>query len=494
MSSALSAVTYTFVYTNSKPGRPVALPSSNYIPGLEEPHDPDYVPEPIYPEYIPLEDEPVLLAKEQPLPHVVSLTAESPGDDDDDDSSEDDADDDDDDKDEEDKEEEEEHLALADSANVVPTFEPVSSPEGKEPITPLPSTDTTTTRARITVRLQAFTSIPQEVEVKRLQAIPTPPPSPLTSLSPPSVGERLARCMAPSAHSSPPVVPLLLLPSSGCPTQIQALRPSGSQGINYGFVNTLDAEARRRGIREVGYSIRDAWVDLAEVVLKIAPITLGEVHTRVTELAELHEHDTQDLYALLEDAQDSRTRISQRVTTDSQRVDLLMEDRISHQETILIVEEEAYVAREAWHIGRSNSCRVLLSRHNTRQIMAHVTRQGPNIPPNNTNPNNMTPGSVQAMIDQALLQNSTNGHESHSSHGDNRRNVQIACPCFYADFMKCQPLNFNGTKRVVGLTRWIEKVESVFNISSCAIENQVKFAICTMLGAALTWWNGHIRS
>ncbi|GKC62295.1 putative reverse transcriptase domain-containing protein [Tanacetum coccineum] len=65
----------------------------------------------------------------------------------------------------------------------------------------------------------------------------------------------------------------------------------------------------------------------------------------------------------------------------------------------------------------------------------------------------MTPESVQAMIDQALLRNSTNGDGSHSSHGDNRRNVQIARPCFYADFMKCQPLNFKGTEGVVGLTR-----------------------------------------
>ncbi|GJT28546.1 hypothetical protein Tco_0908821 [Tanacetum coccineum] len=38
---------------------------------------------------------------------------------------------------------------------------------------------------------------------------------------------------------------------------------------------------------------------------EIAPVTLGEVNTRVTELAELHEHDTHDLYALLEDAQDN---------------------------------------------------------------------------------------------------------------------------------------------------------------------------------------------
>ncbi|GJY74785.1 putative reverse transcriptase domain-containing protein [Tanacetum coccineum] len=126
--------------------------------------------------------------------------------------------------------------------------------------------------------------------------------------------------------------------------------------------------------------------------------------------------------------------------------------------------------------------------------MAPATRRGPNTTPNNTNPNNMTPESVQAMIDQALLRNSTNGDGSHSSHEDNRRNVQTARPCFYADFMKCQPLNFKGTEGVVGLTRWIEKMESVFNISGCAIENQVKFATCTLLGAALTWWNGQIRT
>nr|GEX84542.1 putative reverse transcriptase domain-containing protein [Tanacetum cinerariifolium] len=92
--------------------------------------------------------------------------------------------------------------------------------------------------------------------------------------------------------------------------------------------------------------------------------------------------------------------------------------------------------------------------------------------PNNTNPNNMTPESVQVMIDQALLRNSTNEDGSHSSHEDNRRNVQTVRPCFYADFMKCQPLNFKGTEGVVCLTRWIKKMESVFQISGCAVENQ----------------------
>ncbi|GKD88338.1 hypothetical protein Tco_1363845, partial [Tanacetum coccineum] len=100
-------------------------------------------------------------------------------------------------------------------------------------------------------------------------------------------------------------------------------------------------------IRDVGYGIRDTWVDPAEAVPEIAPMTVGEVNTRVVELAELHERDTQDLYALLEDAQDGRSRISQRVDMNSQQVDLLMGDRMTLQETIWMVEEEAYASREA---------------------------------------------------------------------------------------------------------------------------------------------------
>nr|GEX83360.1 hypothetical protein [Tanacetum cinerariifolium] len=51
-----------------------------------------------------------------------------------------------------------------------------------------------------------------------------------------------------------------------------------------------------------------------------------------------------------------------------------------------------------------------------------------------------------------------------------------------------------GTEGVIGLSRWFEKMESVFYISGCAVENQVKFATYTMLDAALTWWNGHLRT
>ncbi|GJT35259.1 hypothetical protein Tco_0925678 [Tanacetum coccineum] len=481
MSSASSAVTYTSVYTDSEPGRvfwgadeeisdggiprvivlgydglpmqPVAPPSPDYIPGPEDPqtppvpqdederepmfiqaHDPDYVPEPIYPEYIPLEDEHELPAEEQPLPPVDSPTAESPGyvtesdpeedpeeyeddetedgpvdypmdggddgDDDDDNSSRDDADD----EDDEEDEEEEEHLAPADSVVVVPTDEHVSPPEGIKPVIPPPSTDITI-GARITVRPQASISLPPEVEVERLLAMTTPSH---ISLSPPSAGERLARCMAPLAHSSPPPVPSPLLPSSGCPTQIQTLRiestqplidavtaslpspplpplpplppslyipppvdrmdaipesdqpprkrlclstlgsryeieesstarPTGDQGVDYGFVSTVDSEARRHGISEVGYGIRDTWVDPAEAVPEITPMTVS--------------------------------RILQRVDMDSQRADLLMGDRMTLQETGTLIQTQHQVHKTRFQMQQAEMTAL---RETDRRRQAHM--------------------------------------------------------------------------------------------------------------------------
>nr|GFB24326.1 hypothetical protein [Tanacetum cinerariifolium] len=144
-----------------------------------QPHDPDFVPEPIYPEYIELEDVHILPDEEQPLPPAdgsvdYPIDGGDDGDDDDGDSSGDDATDEY--EDDEDDKEEEEHLAPADSAATI--------------------------------------SFPPKAEVERLLAMPTPSPSPspLTSLSQPSTGERLARCMAPAALPSQPLPSPLHMP------------------------------------------------------------------------------------------------------------------------------------------------------------------------------------------------------------------------------------------------------------------------------------------
>ncbi|GKA33352.1 hypothetical protein Tco_0719719 [Tanacetum coccineum] len=108
-------------------------------------------------------------------------------------------------------------------------------------------------------------------------------------------------------------------------------RPTGGQGTDYGFVSTVDMEVRRQGIRDVGYGIRDTWIDPAEAVPAVVPTTCEEVNTSVVELAELHEHDIQDLHALLEDAQDGRSRISQRVDKNSHKLLYYMGDRMTLQ-------------------------------------------------------------------------------------------------------------------------------------------------------------------
>ncbi|GJR89019.1 hypothetical protein Tco_0213030 [Tanacetum coccineum] len=218
----------------------------------------------------------------------------------------------------------------------------------------------------------------------------TPSPLPPISLSSPSAGERLARIASTQALIDavttalplpplPPLPPSLYIPPPVDRSRYEVgesstARPTRGLGIDYGFVSTVDAEGRRQGIRDVGYGIRDTWVDPAEAVPEIAPMTVGEVNTRVTELAKLHEHDTQDLYALLEDAQDSRSRISKRVDMDSQRVDLLMGDRMTLQEIVWMVEEEAYASREAWahSIGLSQATHQELQTHRDH-VYAHET-------------------------------------------------------------------------------------------------------------------------
>ncbi|GJR58070.1 putative reverse transcriptase domain-containing protein [Tanacetum coccineum] len=54
--------------------------------------------------------------------------------------------------------------------------------------------------------------------------------------------------------------------------------------------------------------------------------------------------------------------------------------------------------------------------------------------------------------------------------------------------------NRNRNHGVVGLTRWFEKMETVFNISNCPPKYQVKYATCTLQDSALTWWNSHKRT
>ncbi|GKD64229.1 putative reverse transcriptase domain-containing protein [Tanacetum coccineum] len=87
-----------------------------------------------------------------------------------------------------------------------------------------------------------------------------------------------------------------------------------------------------------------------------------------------------------------------------------------------------------------------------------------------------------------------NGNRNGGGNGYNFRGFVSARECTYQDFLKCQPLSFNVTEGVVGLTRWFEKMETIFHISNCLERYQVKYASWTLLSSALTWWNSYKRT
>ncbi|GKA04541.1 hypothetical protein Tco_0683661 [Tanacetum coccineum] len=110
-----------------------------------------------------------------------------------------------------------------------------------------------------------------------------------------------------------------------------------------------------------------------------------------------------------------------------------------------------------------------------------------------TTTTSVTNAQLQAMIDQcvtavlAARDANRNGDDSHTSGTGGRRTERVTRECTYQDFMKYKPLYFKGTEGVVELTQWFERKETVFRISNCFVENQIKFSTCTLLAGALTW-------
>nr|GEX54461.1 putative reverse transcriptase domain-containing protein [Tanacetum cinerariifolium] len=80
--------------------------------------------------------------------------------------------------------------------------------------------------------------------------------------------------------------------------------------------------------------------------------------------------------------------------------------------------------------------------------------------------------------------NDLNGQENDQGLGDNggiervNGNVdRVNEGCSYKEFLACNPKEYDGKGGVVVLTRWIEKMENVQEISSCSVEQKVKYTV-----------------
>nr|GFD29895.1 hypothetical protein [Tanacetum cinerariifolium] len=107
---------------------------------------------------------------------------------------------------------------------------------------------------------------------------------------------------------------------------VAAARPIEGRRVDYGFVDSVDTEIRRRRAEDIVYGIRNTLIDLRDVSEEEALTTLEGVNTRVTELDAMQEQDTQDIYGVIEDTQGRQTEILQ-------RVEALVDDSQYHYET-----------------------------------------------------------------------------------------------------------------------------------------------------------------
>nr|GEV61207.1 hypothetical protein [Tanacetum cinerariifolium] len=490
--------TYTSVYTDSEPWRyyeedsaetgplrvivygsdglpiqPVASPSPDYVPSPEHPPSPyyvpgpkyppspveiPYVPEPKYPEYLapsddeaPLEDQP-LPANASPIAASLDYVADfdpeedpeddqadypADGGDGDNKSSDDDNDDDTDDEDlkeepfeDEEDDEEEEHLAPADSS-VVPIVD-------------------------LTVRPKPPMSVSMEACIARHDALPSPPlliPSPPLPLSSP-LTIRLTDTGAPLCYRAAGIRMRALVGESFIAGAARQPGPT-------------ESNLRRIRVEQAGYGITDTWDEIVDTLIEIAPTTLEGVDQRVTELDNTVRKRTDDFEIRFEEAQDDRALLRARVNT-------LFIDRPDHHRTTMLMDREAMYACEEWAYSEDRSLAIVSHVRTLEEQGYHVR--------------------LSMLLSERDADRSRNGDNSNDSGTCGRSKMTTPRECTYIDFLKCQPMSFQGTEGVVGLTRWLEKMESVFQFSNCTVACQVKFASCTLQGSALTWWNSYTRA
>nr|GEV72530.1 putative reverse transcriptase domain-containing protein [Tanacetum cinerariifolium] len=377
-------------------------------------------------------------------------------------------------KDEEDDEEEEEHLASTESS-AVPIVDPVLPAEDTEaleadeptyvPGSPIiiPLSQTRLRRARKTVRPEPPMSASMEACIARYAALPLPPllgpsltlpsPSPLTT-SPFDTG-------APLVYRASEIKMRALLPSTSCMTDTpEADMPP----LKRACLTTL----------ALGFKIRESSTAGAarqpgptESDLRRYRVEKAGVNERVTELDTTVRQRKDEFEIHFEEAQDDRALLRARVNT-------LFRDKPDHYRTAMLMDREAMYAREAWAFSMDRSS-AITAHVRTLEIQALIDR------------------GVAATLAERDADMSRNGNNSNDSGTCGRRQMTTPRECTYTDFLKCQPMSFQGTEGVVGLTRWLEKMESVFQISNYTVACQINTAQGVVQKLESEYWNLKVK-
>ncbi|GJW97609.1 reverse transcriptase domain-containing protein [Tanacetum coccineum] len=250
----------------------------------------------------------------------------------------------------------------------------------------------------------------------------------------------------------------------------------------------MDRRSRHDLERELGYGITDSWDEIVET-LQGAPVSTN------TELGGYVTGTTSTWYKLqrLEKLHAARSQGRHPVNFTAAYTDMDNDAVITG-----IGDHTTGIGDSTTGIGyctigttgtrwRSYTARAARGAGQHRSQQPQPQQQPP--PPTATTTTSVTNTQLQAMIDQgvtaalATRDANRNGDDSHTSGTGGRRTERVVQECTYQDFMKCKPLYFKGTEGVVELTQWFERIETVFRISNCAVENQVNHDAAY----AMTW-------
>nr|GEW68823.1 putative reverse transcriptase domain-containing protein [Tanacetum cinerariifolium] len=488
-------------------------PSPDYVLGPEYPPSPEFVPELVYPEFMPAEDD-ILPTEEQPLPAAASPTTESPGYIDESDPEEDPEDD------------PEEDLAdyPADKGDEGDDEDESSDDDEDDDI------DIKGMRRRMSPLLLLTLQLLLCQPLIRLHLLRR-----LSRLRPTSLRPHHHHTLHTTAERDEIPKANLPLRKRLCTayTSTYELGESFAAAAArlkepvrddlYRFVDIVEqGEGSTLAAIEVSYSITDTWDDLVRAIQETAPTTVEGVNQRVTELSTTFDQETSMIYDMIEVKQDDhalrRTRVNRlfrdrrfyahtaRLIEGEARASYLawtqsmdVSDAAHHrfQTTVGTQQEEIRELRAAhrklqaqfiWALNALKSCQTQLTAALGRIQILEATRvpaQPEKMAPKRTTRANLnttttttttsvTNAQLEALIEQGIAKALT-AHDADRNTNDDDSHV-----------------SGTGTKGVVELTQWFEKMETVFCISNCSMENQIKFSTCTLLGSALTYWNSHV--
>ncbi|GJV50532.1 putative reverse transcriptase domain-containing protein [Tanacetum coccineum] len=375
-------------------------------------------------------------------------------------------------------------------------------------------------------------------------SLPLSPPSPVLSPAPPPSPIRSLGYQAGYHHPCPISVPTssppLQLPSAspgyevGESSSAAAARPAGGLRADYGFLATMDREIRRDPERELGRYMTAFETrvrqDTDEIYTRLddeqsqRQLLAGRpnmlfrdrrAHAYTCHQMEREVRLSREAWKRSMDARDlARGEVMSLCTTVLGQMSEIRELHAANRKRQVVISEmlkadqrrstEMRELRTADHTRQQQLIQTLTVMQSlqgqvttlqgqkmaTKKSHKSTTRSTTTPTPTATTTTSVTNAQLQAMIDQgvtaalAARDANKNGDDNHTSGTGGRRTERVARECTYQDFMKCKPLYFKGTEGVIELTQWFERMETVFRISNCSVENQIKFSTCTLLAGA----------